>query len=97
MQTLYGNTYTRYFATHMEGIQASGFASVGGTPINDVNNPHYADFEPDITYWHSVPDNYIEVFSVPGAAWHLYNFDTNTWTERDYPEDWNGLTSGETS
>ncbi len=86
---LYGEIQTRTFATHMEGDKASGFVSADGTKIVHPRNEH------DGQWQHIVPDTYIEVFAYPGAAWWLYTFPSEEypdgyWTERDYPEDWQG-------
>lgn len=98
MQTLYGPIETRFFATHyVDPYTLSGVASVSALVITNPTHVHYADYAPDPCYEHIIPDNYVEVFGpLPGAAWWLYDIATQTWTERDYPEDWNGLKVGET-
>lgn len=79
----------RFFVRIIEDGKGTSTVNMGGLLLRDPETQ-----EPTGEYLYTIPDTWRETETAAGASWWLYDFDTNAWEERPYPDDWNGLVAG---
>ncbi|WP_283196617.1 hypothetical protein [Rhizobium sp. BT04] len=74
----------RFFTMSMKDGKGTSTVNMGGLLLRDPVTQ-----EPTGEYLYTFPDTWRETKTAAGASWWLYDFETDEWEARPYPEEGN--------